>query len=214
MDLDKPTLSARVGAAYARHRALIGKLVFEIAIVFVGVSAAFTLEGVRRDREEAAYRSSIVAALTPTLNDLLHHNAAFESEVQSKLDAFDAAIARHEQPALPIYREPNAERPPVRIWDSVVATGAARALDPDLLFRLSVFYTRQESFGERYVRYATYGEQHILPLGPDPAAFYTSSGDLRPEFAAYVGQLRDLLAAGRSLTAQAKDLKSELERRR
>ncbi|WP_293368401.1 hypothetical protein [Phenylobacterium sp.] len=34
---------------------------------------------------------------------------------------------------------------------------------------------------------------------------------LGAEFAAYVDQLRDLLAASRGPTAQAKDLKSELE---
>ncbi|MBS0589183.1 MAG: hypothetical protein JSR65_00930 [Proteobacteria bacterium] len=198
---------------YSRHRASIHKLVFEIVIVFIGVTAAFALESVRRDREEADYRSSILAALAPTLDDVLRHNAAFENEAQAKLAAFDAAIARHERPALPIFREDNAERPPTRIWDSVIATGAARALKPDLLFQLARFYNRQESLGERYVRYAAYTETQIFPLGADPAVFYDEAGQLRPMFAAYVDRLRDLLAATRNLTAQAKALRADLDRR-
>lgn len=202
----------RIGAAYASHRGLLGKLLFEIVIVFVGVTAAFAMESLRRDREEAGYRSSILAALVPTLDDVLRHNAEFERDVQSRVSAFDTAITRHQQPALPIYREANSERPPVRIWDSVVATGAARALKPDLLFRLSMFYNRQDSFGERYVRYATYTEHDILPLGDARSAIYDATGKLRPEFAAYVDRLRDLLDASRKLTAQAKGLRVELER--
>ena len=203
----------RIALSYASNRALIGKLVFEFAIVFVGVTAAFAMESLRRDREEAAYRSGIIAALIPTLDDVLRHNRDFETEVEAKLAAFDAAIARREQPPLPMFRERNSERPPVRIWDSVVATGAARALEPDLLFRLSMFYNRQESLGERYVRYATYTEERILTLGSDRAAIYDASGTLRPEFSAYVDRLRDLVVADRNLAVQARGLRSELQKR-
>ena len=207
------SLRERIQLAYGAHQATVGKLFFEIVIVFIGVTAAFALESVRRDREEAEYRSSIIAALEPTLDDLLRHNLAFETEVQAKLTAFDAANAQHQRPELPIFRESNSERPPVRIWDSVVATGAARALEPDLLFRLSMFYNRQDSFGERYVRYATYTEQHILTLGHGRKAIYDASGNVQPEYAAYVDRLRDLLGASRSLTAQAKGLRAELKGR-
>ena len=163
----KASLRSRLAAAYADNRVLLGRLVFEVVIIFIGVTAAFALETVRLDREEAQYRSGILAALIPTLDDVIEHNGKFERDVGPKLAAFDAAIAGSEQPALPIFREKDGERSPVRIWDSIVATGAARALDPGLLFRLSVFYNRQYSVGERYVRYATYTEQRIFPLGGD-----------------------------------------------
>ncbi|MBN9011298.1 MAG: FAD-dependent oxidoreductase [Rhizobiales bacterium] len=114
------SLRERIAAAYASRRPLIGKLVFEIVIVFVGVTAAFAIESVRRDREEAAYRASIIAALVPTFDDVLRHDLEIEADAGRKLAAFDTAIARHERPSLPIFRITNAERPPVRIWDSVV----------------------------------------------------------------------------------------------
>ncbi len=199
---------------YSGRRGLIGKFAFELFVVFVGVTAAFALEGMRREGEEARYRASIIAALLPTLDDLFGHNEALDREMIPKLAAFDAAIARNEQPALPIFRENGAERPPIRIWDSVIATGAARALEPELLFRLARFYSRQESFGERYVRYATYAERHIYTLGSEPAACYDPGGKLRPDCAAHVDRLRDLIAANRSLTELAKTTRAELQQRR
>ena len=208
------SLRERLLKVYSDQRSLVIKLAFELIVVFVGVTAAFALEGVRRDGEEARYRASIIAALLPTLNDLFRHNEVLEREMIPKLAAFDAAIARNEQPALPVFRENGAERPPIRIWDSVIATGAARALEPELLFQLARFYNRQESFGERYVRYATYTEQHIYTKGSNPAAFYDAGGKLRPEYAAYVDRLRDLLAANESLTELAKTVRAELQQRR
>lgn len=205
------SLINRLSVAYAAHRATIGKLLFEIVIVFIGVTAAFALEGIRERHEEAQYRATVIAALVPTLDDVLQHNHEFETEVEAKLAAFDAAIARHERPELPIFRETNSERPPVRIWDTVVATGAMRALDADLLFRLAMFYNRQDSFGERYVRYAAYTEQHVFVLGANPSVFYDATGALKSEFAAYVDRLRDLLVASRALTVQARGLRDELE---
>ena len=206
------TLREQITSGYATHRSSIGKFVFEIMIVFVGATAAFALEGVRQQAEETHYQSSIIAALIPTLDDVLRHNAIFEREVELKLETFDAAIARQEQPDLPIFREPGAERPPVQVWEAVVSTGAARALEPNLLYRLAQFYNRQESLGERYVRYATFTEDHVLTHGSDKSAFYEASGSLRPEFAAYVDRLRDLLDATRRLTSQARLLRAELMR--
>ena len=122
-----------------QRRAIIGKLVFEILIIFIGVSAAFALEGWRQDAEDNRQRERVIAALRPTLADMVRHNKIFDVQTADKLEAFDRAIARGEQPELPIFRETNSERPPTCIWDSVVAVGAARSLPPDLLYRLGLF---------------------------------------------------------------------------
>lgn len=47
----------------------------------------------------------------------------------------------------------------------------------------------------------------------DPAGFYDASGTLRPEFVTYVDRRRDLLAASRDLTLQARALRAELVHR-
>ena len=195
-----------------RNRPLIGKLLFEVVIIFIGVTAAFALEAARQEREEAAYRDGMIAALIPTFNDLERHTRMFQQENGAKIDAFDAALARGEQPKLPIYREPGGERPPSRAWDGIVATGVSKALPPDLYYELSRFYTRQESFGERYVRYAQMTEQQIMTLGPDQRGIYDpASGALKPEYAAYVDRLRDLIELAKLLDVQSRELRTKLQ---
>lgn len=195
----------------AQHRELIGKFIFEIIIIFIGVTGAFALEAARQDREDTAYRDSMIAALIPTFDDLERHTRTFAKETGSKIAAFDAALARGEQPKLPIYREPGGERPPSRAWDGIVATGVSKALPPELYYELSRFYTRQESFGERYVRYALVTEQQILSLGPDQRGIYDpASGALKSEYAAYVDRLRDLIALAELLSIQSRELRARL----
>ena len=194
-----------------KRRDFFGRLLFEIVIIFVGVTAAFALEAARQEREEAAYRDGMIAALIPTFNDFERHSRAFEQETGAKIAAFDAALARGEQPKLPIYREPGGERPPSRAWDGIVATGVSKALPPELYYELSRFYTRQESFGERYVRYAQMTEQQILSLGPEQRGIYDpASGELKPEYAAYVDRLRDLITVDKVLDVQARELRAKL----
>ena len=79
-----------------KRRELIGKLLFEIVIIFVGVTAAFALEAARQKRQETAYRNGMIAALLPTFNDLERHTRMFEQETGAKIAAFDAALARGE----------------------------------------------------------------------------------------------------------------------
>jgi len=199
-------------ARFERHRPLIGKLLFEVAIIFIGVTGAFALEAARQEREDAAYRDGMIAALIPTFDDLERHTRLFEQATGPKIAAFDAALARGEQPKLPIYREPGGERPPSRAWDGIVATGVSKALPPELYYELSTFYSRQESFGERYVRYAYMTEQQVLSLGPDQRGIYDPvSGKLKPEFAAYVDRLRDLVGLSTSLGVRSRELRAKLQ---
>lgn len=193
------------------HKDVISKLVFELIIIFIGVSAAFALEGWRQDAEDNRHRERLIAALRPTLADMVRHNRIFDLQTADKLKAFDAAIARGEQPELPIFREQNSERPPTRIWDSVVAVGAAGSLPPELLYRLGLFYTRQDSIGERYIRYNNFTESRVYTLGPDHSAAYDASGKLKPEFAAHVDRLRDLQQLNSNSTKDAIKLSNELD---
>lgn len=202
----------RLSERYERHRPLIGKLVFEIVIVFIGVTAAFALEAARQGRQEAQYRQRMLGALGETLKDTIDHNRVFEKQVDRQLAEFDAALARGEHPRLPVYREPGSERPPTRVWDGIVSTGAAKALDPDLFHQLAIMYTRLDSFGERYMRYNDFTEQRVLSLGPTQAGVYDpATGRLKPEYAAYVDRLRDLDGLAKEMDAKAAMLKGRLD---
>lgn len=192
-----------------RHRAFIGRVLFELLIVFVGVTAAFALENYREGREERQYRERMVGGLRASLNDIVVHQSEIEREIDAKLASFDLALRRGERPAPPVYREPGGERPPVRVWEGLVATGAARSLDPEMFFRLARFYGSADSSGDRYQRYNAFTESRVLPYLGQPSAFY-HEGKLRPEFAAYVDRLRDYRDDGHELVAKARQLRDAL----
>ena len=193
-----------------KRRDFFGRLLFEIVIIFIGVTAAFALEAARQEREEQRYRESMIAAMVPTFDDMQRHNRIFINEAGAKIEAFDRDLAAGKQPLLPIYREGGAERPPMRAWDGIVASGVSKSLPPELYFQLSQFYNRQESIGERYVRYADMTERDIYPLGPDQKGIYGPTG-LKPQYAAYVDRLRDLVAATKKLDPQASEMKTKVQ---
>jgi len=193
-----------------RHRTLIGEFAFELAIVFVGVTAAFALENFRQAHNEAAYRERMVAALRASLDDFSVHGAFIDQHMAAMLGGFDSARAKGEEPALPVYRETGGERPPTKAWDGIVATGAARSLDPELFFRLARFYSRADSMGDRYLRYNDFSEARVLPYVGHRDTFYEGNGSLKPEFAAYVDRLRDIQREERAINVEAAKLRDAL----
>lgn len=195
-----------------RHRALIGEFTFELIIVFVGVTAAFALENFRQAREEAAYRHRMVAALRASLDDWAVHGGDIDRQMSAMLRNFDAALAKGERPNLPVYRETGGERPPTSAWTGIVATGAARSLDPSLFFRLARFYNRADSIGDRYQRYNNFSEERVLPYVAEKDVFYNRNGKPKPEFTAYVDRLRDLHKEERAIVVEAINLRDALSR--
>ena len=196
----------------ARHRTLAGEFAFELIIVFVGVTAAFALQNFREARDEASYRHRMVSALRASLDDWAVHGTDIDRQTAAMLRKFDAARQRGDAAPLPIYRESGGERPPTKAWDGIVATGAARALDPALFFRLARFYSRADSFGDRYLRYNSFTESQVLPSLGDGHRFYDESGRLKPEYAAYVDRLRDLNHEMHSQVIEAAELRDSLPR--
>ena len=192
------------------YRSLAGKLLFEIIIIFIGVTAAFALESARQEREEQRYRQTMIAAMIPLFDDFARHNQGLY-EMEPKLAAFDRAVAAGQRPMIPIFRERGSERAPVRSWDGIVATGIPRALPPKLYMDISLFFTRQESLGERFVRYISFAEAEIEPLRTDPSQFYDASGKLKPKYAASTDQLRGIIAGTRFTEEQSRTLKTQIE---
>ncbi|HET9337209.1 MAG TPA: hypothetical protein VFO12_12475 [Sphingomicrobium sp.] len=194
------------------HRDLIGRFAFELVIIFVGVTAAFALENAREARAETQYRVQMVDALRTSLDDWAAHGTEIERQIDALLREFNLARQQQRQPTLPVYRESGGERPPTRAWDGIVATGAARALDPKLFFRLARFHGRADSLGDRYIRYNNFSEERVLPYTSQPSAFYDEQGQLKPEYAAYVDRLRDLRREHHALIAEAAQLRDALPR--
>lgn len=197
---------------FRAQRAHIFRIAIELVVVFIGVTAAFALENWRSNAEEDRYRRQMIAALSQSIDGLATHNLEIQALIQTRTSDFEAALARGERPAPPIYREQGAERPP-RVWDGIVATGVARSLPPDLYFRLVEYFNRVDAFGERYMRYVAFTEERVLPNlnGDDTSAFYTAKGELRGEYREYVNRLRDLGDLSKLMTENAASVQNELD---
>jgi hypothetical protein len=192
------------------HRTLLGEFAFELVIVFVGVTAAFALENYRQKREAAAYQHAMVDELRASMDDFATHGADIDRRIGVLLSNFAAARKAGKCPPVPVYRESGGERPPTRVWDGIVATGAARSLDPKLFFRLAVFYHRADSFGDRYLRYNAFSEERVLPYINSPTTFCDPRGRLKPEYSAYVDRLADLQTEMHALVVEAASLSDSL----
>lgn len=210
---DEPRPTWPLTAFVRAHRAHIVRITIELFVVFIGVTAAFALENWRSEAEEEHYRRQMIAALSESIDGLAAHNLEIQTLIDTRVAAFDAALARGERPAPPVYREEGAERPP-RVWDGIVATGVARALPPALYFQLVEHFNRVDAFGDRYARYAVFTEERVLPNlnGDDTSAFYTASGQLRGEYREYINRLRDLSELCALQARNAASVRAELDR--
>jgi hypothetical protein len=83
-------------------------------------------------------------------------------------------------------------------------------MEADRLLRLTLFFDRADSFGERYLRYNRFSEEHILPYADQPERFYDPDGRIDPLVAAHVVQLRDMGRSAQAMSAQARQLSREI----
>ena len=69
----------------------------------------------------------------------------------------------------------------------------AELIDPTLLFELCFYYDERDGLGQKFVRYAVFTENEVLPrLKGPPKAFYTDDGTrLAPAFESHVDRLRE-----------------------
>lgn len=209
MRLPRPTLSQRERLAH-----LLSKVLLELFIVFIGVSAAFAVDNYRETREQDQRRQAVYRALDRELMQMAQtHGPTLQRAMTHKLDAWDDALDRGEKPLPPDFRIPDAERPPTGVWDAAVATGAIELVDPELMFELARFYTRARSVGDLYQRYAAGAQADIWPhLDDGPQAFWQPDGRLRFEIAADIQRLRDYRDRQGGLSREAALLRTKIER--
>lgn len=187
----------------------------EIFAVVLGVLLALQASAWAEQRQQRAYNEQMVEALGTVLDNFATHGEAISRDIQRAAEEFDRARAAGKRPAPPVYQEVQpgnfeAERPPSSLWSAIVATGVANRLSADRLLRLTLFFNRADSFGERYLRYNAFSEERILPYLGQPERFYGPDGQLEPEVAAHVAQMRAIGRSARAMSGQARELSQEI----
>ena len=199
---DPPTPRARrIGAAIPERlrgqRERVARtallLAFELLVTFLGLMLAFAVENYRDARNRAERARQVYTALGREVQNFATVAPVLADTIDRAIEAFDAARARGERPAPPVYYvRAGSERIPTDVWDATRAAGGLDLVEPRLFFTLAEFYNRVNSISDRYRRYVEYTEREVLHRLPTPAAFYDASGALRPEYVTYVDRLRDV----------------------
>ena len=175
--------------AFMRSRDWPGAL-FELLIVALGVLLGIEASNWNKTREERQRTAQVVSVIRQDLQDGMRVEQELGAEVDAGLAAFAAARKRDERP-VPYFQEIQGSDTPPNTLNSVVQTGLADLIDPQLLFDLGFFYSEREGIGLRFGHYARFVEERILPWTDDPGHFYDASGALKPEYAANMVRLRD-----------------------
>ena len=181
----EPRMAKPEGGRLWNSRA--SRVVAELLVIFVGVTAAFVVEGYRERLNDAQ-------ELRQARGGILAELARYQVRAAEHADSIDASIGRWRAVdadggrSVPgYYRIPGAPYPPTAAWDAAVASGVASMFEPELGLALGYFYTELTGIHDNYVRRLAFIEDVIMPtLDRGAGAFYDSSGSIRPEFRVYM----------------------------
>jgi hypothetical protein len=165
----------------------------DFAIVVVGVFVGLQVSNWNAARERTERTAKIVEAVRQDLRDGIDVETSFGRAVDAALLAFDAARQEGEYPPPVFLRIPGSDTPPKNIWEAVLQSELADLIEPRLLFELGFYYDEREGLGVKFLRYAAFTENEILPrLKQDPRVFYTTDGSrLAPMYEAHMERLRE-----------------------
>jgi len=139
-------------------------------------------------------------------------SAAFVVENYRDIARWEDADRNGKRAVPGYYRIPGAQHPPSAAWNSAIASGIARMLEPSLRWDLGYFYSEFVGVHDNYVRYNQFTEREVLPKalsGPD--AFYGSDGHLLPAFRVRMNLQKEFAEDLRRLSSMARDLGVRLE---
>jgi hypothetical protein len=193
-------------------RQRIGWLAGELIVVFAGVSAAFVVENYRDNRNQVNEMHQAVAGIIAELKETETKTRTFPDAILANIARWEDADRAGKRAVPGHYRIPGAPHPPSAAWNSAVASGAARMLEPKLRRDLGYFYSEFVGIHDNYDRYNQFTEREVLPkalLGAE--AFYGPDGRLLPAFRVYMDLQKEFAQDLRRLGTLAHDLRGRLE---
>jgi len=193
-------------------RQRLGWLLGELIVVFAGVSAAFVVENYRDNRNQLNEMHQAVAGIVAELTETEKKTRMFSDAILTDIARWEDADRAGKRAVPGHFRIPGAPHPPSAAWNSAVASGLARMLEPNLRRDLGYFYNEFVGIHDNYDRYNQFTEREVLPkalLGPD--AFYGPDGRLLPAFRVHMDLQKEFAQDLRRLGVMAHDLRGRLE---
>ena len=165
----------------------------DFVIVVLGVYVAVWVSNQQAAREREQRTGKVVAALRQDLRDSIAVEQKFDQELDPAFAAFNAARERGETPPPVFLRISGSDTPPRSPCLGVLQAQIAELIDPTLLWELCFYYDERDGIGQKFVRYAVFTENEILPrLKEDPRVFYTEDRKrLAPAFDSHMDRLQE-----------------------
>lgn len=203
---EPPTL--RSGRRRNRH---FGWLALELAVVFVGVYAAFALTEHGERRRDAERRQQLQAALVREIRDITSNTRRVAEALPRQLAHFDSAVAAGARPPLDPWMEP--VRVQTHMWEATLESGGLDLFDVPTVYAISQFYNELNAGFEQLSQLRELSETILLPnLGRSADEFYEpGTGGLRPTYEWYRSGLGRLSRLAREITASGDSLVALLE---
>ena len=150
-------------------RGHVGWLAGQLIVVFAGVSAAFVVENYRDSKNQQADFRQALSGVIAELNRYETRGLEFADGMDTKISAWEQADHSGTRAIPGYYRIPGSTHPPSAAWTTMVSSGLARLMDPDLRLELGLFYSEMVGIHDNYDRYNQFTEREVLPrvtLGP------------------------------------------------
>src|SRR6187431_2348409 len=98
-----------------RHgwRMRLGRWVGELAVIFIGVSAAFVVDSYRDSRNQQAEYRQALAGVIAELNRHENRGREFADQISAKIKEWEAADLSGTRAVPGYYRIPGASHPPI-----------------------------------------------------------------------------------------------------
>ena len=196
----------------ARSRPPYGRYLAEALIVFLGVTAAFMLDGWRQEREAEVRADRFRDALVHELRTIHGTASGAVEDLKAYRKAYEDSLAA----GRPLRPEPiyyvNRESP--RLFEAALSAGGVEALDPQLLRKLGEFYSNLSNVFRILESMVDHSRALLIPNLDAPLdEFYDlEARTIRPKYA-WMPQGRDrVIRLGQDIVARGDSLLAELQR--
>lgn len=186
-------------------------IVLDFLIVVSGVFIGLQVNNLNEARLDRQRTSALIDVFRNDLNDFNQVQENFAARCDKGFAAFDEARARGEKPAPFYFRISGSESAPQSVWEAAIQSDLASLIAPNLLFDIGYLYAEQQGMSVRYLRYAAFVEDEILPYVDEPDHFYDEAGRLKPEYEANMMRLREWMGDNAVLAVASQCLLKRFE---
>ncbi len=206
------TLSDWIGRHWLRK---VGRFLVEVAVIFVGVYAAFELDQWRADQRVEVRKHQAYEILHRLFYRFAQdlgktHRAINDLYVEEFLNPYQQG----KQPKLlPIQLGSGSIT--TGGWDAMLATGGLDALSIDLVYDVEVYFSMLEYLSSETQQATMLSNQYILPnLDEGTALFYLSdTGQLKQKYEWYPEKIKTLLRLTNYAAEKADSMATQLEQK-